>query len=243
MLINYIPLAKAMPEYSKRDGKDYVCTLGFDQKLGFIRVYPVPKKGIELWTPMRFKAEKNKRDTRAASWKMPEDCRHEEWSVNRNKVQYSKRLNESGRISLINEMRLRASSAISELNKRRESIGFLVVPSFKIYPDTNEKFINTTQIGMFEDVQLADYTKYTKHSRESIFRITFQDEDGLHNLQCNRWDVFETARKYSAAVSVTRFSKPGPHILMLGNYLQHQTSWCVLGMWPVPTQINMFNGS
>jgi len=239
-ILNYIPLAKAMPERNKRDGKDYVCTLGYDSDAGFIRVYPAPFRGIEQWTPMRFKAVKNKRDPRPASWSLPEDARHGEWSVNKNKVQYGRRLTSAAQLSIIRKMMANTVDAISQLNDRRESIGFLLVDSYRVIPDKNDHYINTAQIGMFDDVELADFTKYTKHSRTTMFRVRFSDADGVHNLQFNRWDIYETARKFGAGRAVELFSKPGPHVLMLGNYLQHQTSWSVLGIWSVPTQIELF---
>ncbi len=243
MLINYIPLAKAMPEVSKRDGKQYVCSLGYDQTLGFIRVYPTPLDGIDLWTPIQFKAERNKRDSRAASWKMPEDCRHGEWSVNKKMVSYGQRISSSAQLTLLKKMMQKTVSSISELNEKRQSIGFLIVPNFRIVPEENPLFINTTQFGMFEDVEIADFTRFTKHSRETMFRVRFEDEDGQHNLQFNRWDIWETARKFGASKAVDLFSNPGPHLLMLGNYLQHQTSWSVLGIWSVPVQLDLFNES
>ena len=239
-ILNYIPLAKAMPEVNKRDGKPYVCTLGYDDDAGFIRVYPAPFQGIQQWMPMRFRAVKNKRDPRPASWSLPEDARHGEWSVNRNKVEYGRRLTPSAQLSVIRKMMANTVDAISQLNDRRESIGFVMVDSYRIVPEENDHYINSTQIGMFDDVELADFTKYTKHSRTTMFRVRFRDADGLHNLQFNRWDIWETARKHGAGKAVELFSKPGPHILMLGNYLQHQTSWSVLGIWSVPVQVDLF---
>lgn len=241
MLLNYIPIAKAMPEYSKRDGKPYVCSLGYEQSKGFIRVYPTPLDGLITWTPICFKAEKNKQDPRPVSWKMPEDCRHGEWSVNALKVAYKKALNQSARTHIYREMLEKSVSAISQLNDRRESIGFLLVDSFKIEGVPNGKYIDTTQIGMFEDVELAGFTKFTKDLRETEFRIRFKDGDGDHNVAFNRWDIYETARKYGVHQALRSFNKPGQHILMLGNYLKHQTSWCVLGIYPVPNQLPLFS--
>jgi len=238
--LNYIPLAKAMPEYKKRDGKPYVCTLGYDTRLGFIRVYPAPLSGIMPWQPIRFKAEKNKEDPRQASWKMPEDCRHEEWSVKAEKVAYGEPLNKASRMTILRDMMHNVVPAVSQLNQRRESIGFVMVENYKLVGAPNDKYIDSRQCGMFEDVQLAGYTKFTKHLRETTYRIHFRDGDGMHDVQFNRWDIYETARKFGAKEALNRFQAKGPHILMLGNYLQHQSSWCVLGIWSVPTQLPLF---
>ena len=239
--LNYIPIAKAMPEYSKRDNKPYVCTLGYDSRHGFIRVYPAPLSGVSPWTPIRFKAEKNKRDPRPVSWKMPEDCRHGEWSVKAEKVVYGTPLNESAKMTIIRDMMNSTVSAISQLNDRRDSIGFVLVDSYKIEGRPNADYINRTQYGMFDDVELAGYTKFTKDLRETVYRVKFNDADGAHDLAFNRWDIYETARKTSAKEAIRRFQRPGPHILMLGNYLQYQTSWSVLGIWSVPNQLSLFS--
>lgn len=238
--LNYIPIAKAMPEYSKRDDKPYVCTLGYDAKHGFIRVYPAPLNGVSPWTPIRFKAEKNKRDPRPVSWKMPEDCRHGEWSVKAQKVVYGTPLNKSAKMTIIRDMMNSTVSAISQLNNRRDSIGFVLVDSYKIEGRSNADYINTTQYGMFDDVELAGYTKFTKDLRETVYRVKFNDADGAHDLAFNRWDIYETARKNNAKEAIHRFQRSGPHILMLGNYLQYQTSWSVLGIWSVPNQLSLF---
>lgn len=239
--LNYIPLAKAMPEYSKRDGKPYVCTLGYDTNKGFIRVYPAPLNGILPWVPIRFTAEKNKRDPRPVSWKMPEDCRHGEWSVRHDKVAYGSPLNDSAKMTVVRSMMNNVSNAISQLNEAKASIGFVIVDGYKIEGRPNKDYINSNQCGMFEDVELAGFTKFTKDLRETVYRVKFNDMDGHHDLAFNRWDIYETARKTSAREAICRFQKKGPHILMLGNYLQHQTSWSVLGIWSIPQQLSMFD--
>jgi hypothetical protein len=238
--LNYIPLSKAMPEYSKREGKPYVCTLGYDMRLGFIRVYPTPLSGIKPWQPIRFKAEKNKRDPRPASWKMPEDCRHGEWSVKAEKVTYGESLNKASQMTILREMMAKTVISISQLNASRESIGFLLVDSYKIVGAPNKNYIDSRQYGMFDDVELAGYTLFTKDLRETTYRVHFRDGDGIHDLQLNRWDIYETARNCTAREAIARFQRPGPHILMLGNLLQHQNVWSVLGIWGVPTQLPLF---
>ena len=186
-------------------------------------------------------AEKNKRDPRPASWKMPEDCLHGEWSVRHDKVAYGTPLNDQAKMTVIQSMMNNVSSAISQLNQARESIGFVVVDNYKIVGEPNEKYINSNQCGMFEDVELAGYTKYTKDLRETVYRVHFFDMDGFHNLAFNRWDIYETARKTNASEAISRFQKKGPHILMLGNLLQQQTVWSVLGIWSIPQQLSMFD--
>jgi hypothetical protein len=240
MLLNYIPIAKAMPELNRREGKPYVCSLGYDEALGFIRVYPTPLEGLIPWMPMRFKAEKNKRDSRPVSWQMPEDCRHGEWSVKAEKITYGQPFNHSAKMTIYREMLNNTVQAISQLNQRRESIGFVLVDSYKLEGVPNDKYIDTLQIGMFDDVELAGFTKFTKDLRETQFRIRFKDGDGDHNVAFNRWDIYETARKYGAMKALKLFQGQGRHILMLGNYLKHQTSWCVLGIYPVPNQLQLF---
>jgi hypothetical protein len=44
--IEYTLLAKSIPEFDKRDGKLYTCSLGYSPQLGLIRIYPLPVKGM-----------------------------------------------------------------------------------------------------------------------------------------------------------------------------------------------------
>ena len=80
MKITYTVIAKSIPEYSKRDGSLFTCTLGYCHEMNqIIRVYPIPITGIKKWETYYIEVEKNKRDTRDESWKLSSYAKYENW--------------------------------------------------------------------------------------------------------------------------------------------------------------------
>ena len=79
--ITYTVIAISIPEYSKRDGCLYNCTLGYcHESQSIIRVYPVPIVGMKKWRTYRIEVERNKRDTREESWKLSGNSKYENWT-------------------------------------------------------------------------------------------------------------------------------------------------------------------
>ena len=230
--IHYTLLAKSIPEYDKRDGKLYTCSLGHSPELGFIRIYPLPITGMRKWHTYKIEVEKNKRDSRQASWKLSSYSRKENWIGFNNDVELKYTPTQAYKKKITSLMLSCIYPSISELNKHRKSIGFILCNSINPFWDKNDRYINTCQMGMFDDVELADFTKYTKEQRQKIARVSFIDGDGKHNLQLNEWQYTEYQRKFGATKDAFRFiNGKDSKVLMLGNMLQYQSSWMVLGVF------------
>lgn len=230
--IQYTLLCKSVPEFDKRDGKLYTCSLGYCPEFGLVRVYPLPIVGMKKWHTYEIEVEKNKRDSRQESWKLSSYTRNENWIGFANDCKLVGMVDKK---KMIDYLLRNVSNSISELNEKRKSIGVVLSQTINPFWESNDRFINTLQVGMFDDVELADFTKYTKEQREKEARVIFKDGDGAHNLQLNEWQFFEFQRKFGATKDAFRFIKPEkPQLLLMGNMLQYQNNWMVLSIFESP---------
>ena len=226
--IEYTLIVKTIPEVSKRDGGVYTCSIGYSPQLGFIRLYPLPLNGMKRWGKYEIEVEKNKRDSRAESWKLASYTRHENFIGFEKDIIYK---GQDDKEALVLRMQYEASPSISRLNEQRKSIGFVLTNGIKPYWKTNERFINTKQIGLFEDVEIADFCKYTKETKQNESRIAFMDGDGLHDLQLNDWQYYEYQRKFGAKPDAFRFIEASKqNLVVLGNMFSYRNTWLALGV-------------
>ena len=141
MKIEYIVIAKTIPEVSKRDGREYSCTVGYSPQLGFIRVYPVPLNGFKRRHKYIIEVEKNNRDTRNESWKLSSMTRTDNFIFIEKDIILIGKVNKENIISMFNTI---ISPSISKLNENRKSIGVIRTNILKPYWDVNKNFVNTT---------------------------------------------------------------------------------------------------
>jgi hypothetical protein len=233
MKITYTVIAKSIPEYSKRDGCLFTCTLGYcHESKSIIRVYPIPLIGMKKWETYVIDVEKNKRDTREESWKLSSYAKYDNWIgldkdvINIGKIDRNKAIK-----TLLQTKQIYPS--ISILNSQKKSIGIVPINNYNLYWDTNNRFINSLQVGMFEDVELADFTKYTKETKTVEARISFTTNDGQHDLQFNDWSVTEWYRKFGTMYPISdafRFLK-GKSYALLGNMHNYRNNWITLDLY------------
>lgn len=228
--IEYILLAKSIPEYDKRTDGVYTCSLGYSPTLGkMIRVYPLPLVGMKKWGRYEIEVEKNKRDSRQESWKLSSYTRFEKFVGFEKDMIYKGDCNKANLLKIMYSL---CSPSISDLNKNRSSIGIVSSDTVNPYWVSNNRFINTAQVGMFEDVEIADFTKYTKETKCKEARVKFKDQDGDHDLQLNEWQYYEYQRKFKADKEAFRYiAKYKRKILLLGNMLQYRNNWMVLSVF------------
>jgi hypothetical protein len=223
MKIRYCLLVKTIPEYSKRDGTLYTCSIGLSPELGLIRIYPLPPTGMKKWGIYELDVERNKRDSRKESWKLSSYSRKENWTSFTDDVMFLRMANKSKVLSYLANY---ISPSISELNKERKSIGLIKADHIYGYWDVNKKFVNTSQVGMFEDVELAWFASYTKTTKQKESRVKFIDADGKHDLQLNEWGLYEYQRKFGAKEDAFRFiNKGNSNYLMVGNMHNYRSTW------------------
>lgn len=239
--IQYVCLAKSIPEEDRRDGKYYTCSLGYSPQKGLIRVYPLPiNAGFGKWDKIELYVEKNKRDYRKESWKVSSNSRHEDFIGFENDIIHRGRVTNSQKSRIENYLQQLISPSISDLNKNRKSIGIIRADSLNAKWVENTRYINTSQSVLFADVEETDYMQiYTKNTKEKISRITFKDEDGTWNLQYNEWGIYRGGEKLGFNKDRFKGLHDGkPKLLLLGNMLQYPTNWMVLTYFSAPKAVN-----
>lgn len=225
--IKYVVLAKSIPEYSKRDGVCYTCSLGYSPEMGIIRAYPLPVVSMNKWDIYEINVEKNKYDSRNESWKLSTYARKENWMGLGEDVRYLGTCNPQKIVDMIASQKV---PSLKHLNRNKMSIGLVDLKEYRMYWEENKRYINTTQYGMFEDVSLADFTKYTKHTKEKESRIYFRDADGEHDLQYNEWQIYEFQRKFNATTEAFRHMK-NKNMLLVGNMHNYRNVWIGLSLF------------
>ena len=236
--ISYCVLAKSIPEYSKRDGTIFTCSVGYSQQKGLIRIYPLPIKSMNKWEIWQIPIEKNKQDSRNESWKLASYSRKEDFiGLDRDAKKIGFDIN---RISL-ECLKKYSYPSISFMNEKRLSVGFIKLNEYNLYWDDNERHIDTKQIGLFEDVEIASFTSYTKETKQKKAMIKFKDADGFHNIQYNNWGIYEYQRKFKADSGAFRFvNGKGVKYILLGNMNGHRNIWIGLEIFKLNYQYKLF---
>lgn len=233
MKITYTVIAKSIPEYSKRDGCLFTCTLGYCHELNsIIRVYPVPIVGMKKWETYYFEVEKNKRDTREESWKLSTYAKYENWiGLEKDIIALGKMDRKKGINYLLTTSQV--TSSILNCNNKKKSIGIIPIKMYNLYWDVNNRFINTNQIGMFDDVEIADFTKYTKETKEYEARLHFIGDDGEHDIQFNDWGVTEWYRKFKGQFHINDAFRnlKNKKYCLIGNLHNYRSTWIALDLY------------
>lgn len=225
--IDYTPIARSIPEYSKTDDTLYTCSIGYSSQLGLIRVYPLPITEMKAWDKYEITVEKNVRDNRAESWKLATLSRKDGWVGLSKDCRFIGRVNPETILKTI--LQGDHIHPISELNARRRSIGIVAMSEYRMYWDVNERFIDSTQTSLFGDVELPDFTNYTKHSKQKKCMIHFFCGGKEHNIQYNEWGVYEFQRKFGADNKLM-VSLEGRRHMLIGNMHNHRTNWIGLSL-------------
>lgn len=224
--IRYVVLAKTIPEYSKRDKTLYTCSLGYSPELGLIRVYPLPITGMDKWGLYEITVEKNKLDTRTESWKLATNSRFEQWNGAQKDIKFVQFVKPD---YIVNILAQRQTQSIKHLNSNKFSIGVLTVSEYRLYWAINKRY-KTSSYGLFEDVELAEFTNFTKDTKSKEARIYFKDATGEHDLQYNEWQIYEFQRKFKASDEAFK-NLNNKNLLLVGNMHSYRNNWLALSLF------------
>lgn len=231
MKISYIVLAKSIPEYSKKNDSLFTCTIGYCPEFDkLIRVYPVPLKGMDRWDHLQIDVEKNKMDNREESWKLSSYARYENWIGLDKDVKLISKINRNKIVPYLLKFK---TPSISFLNKNKRSIGIIPINNYRLYWDKNERFADKDQLSLFQDVDLADFVKFTKDSMRIEPRIFFKDQDGDHDISYNDWGVNMWYKNFSGKYPIDdafRFLK-NKQFALIGNLNAFRNSWICLDLY------------
>jgi len=228
--IKYTVICKTIPEYSKRDGVLYTCSIGYSKELGGLcRLYPLPITGIDKWQTYELEVERNKYDSRQESWKLSTMARKDGWA---NLTEDVVHIGSVSPEHISRFLQGQIVPGIGYLNDMRASIGILHIREKNLYVAANKRMKNVAQLPLFEDVgievDLAKWADYTKETKPTVLRIHFRDGDGLHDLQLNEWHLYRGIEKFGT-IDLSLYQKR--NLLLVGNMHQHRSTWIGLGVY------------
>lgn len=229
--ITYVVIAKSIPEYSKRNGSAFTCTIGFCPEFNkLIRVYPIPLKGMNRWEKYRIEVEKSKQDSREESYKLTSYAKYEDWIGLDDDVQYIEKVKRDKAVPYLLNFKL---PDLKFLNSQKKSIGIIPMNEYRLYWDSNERAKHNNQLSLFEDVEMADFTKYTKDTMNYEPRIYFKANDGEHDLMYNDWGVCMWYKKFAGQYPMEDAFRNlrMKNYALVGNLNFHRNSWICLDLY------------
>lgn len=228
--LEYVLFARSIPEYSKKYGGLFSCSVGYSPTMKeLIRIYPIPLTGLRMWERYSVPVEKNKLDSRKESYKLASYTKYENWvGLDKDVIFLGKYTRDQITKTIFRS--LLTSESIPDLNKARKSIAIIKADNVNFSWEVNDRYINTNQFGLFEDVGLAGYTKFTKDTRELEARVSFMNNGNIHNLQVNEWGVYEFYRKFHGVYPINEAFKnwSKASYLLIGNLHSIRNVWVVL---------------
>ena len=120
-----IVLGNAVPDLIS-DNRYTVCTAGYSETYGLIRIYPIPPNAnMNRWNIIEIPLERNPSDKRQESWKVQSS--KNEWSSLSNKIKIVKKLSsKSKQIELVDKLYEKYGvNCIQDLNRNKLSLGMI----------------------------------------------------------------------------------------------------------------------
>lgn len=230
-----IILGNAVPDEIS-DNRKTVCTAGYSDELGLIRIYPVPPDAkLTRWALVGLDLERNPRDTRKESWKVVGS------KSNWNRLKYNIRrygdINErSEQIALIDSLMDKFSvGCVSELNEKRDSLGFVDPSILKYYFAKRSKVENSVQTTLFQTEPFQTIRNYDLQPR-LVYSCPKCTGRKYHDQQILEWGAYEYIRKnpekYDSiwenfGINKEEYKKR----LLVGNQALHRNSFMVISIF------------
>mgnify|MGYP000887743063 FL=1 len=228
-LHDFVMLGTTVPEQRRRDGRTFVCSAGYHEGHGLIRIYPLGMKGAPArWSRSSVTIERNPQDSRAESWRLADGRDPESHSViNLRSFTTWGTVRQTERSSVIPDRYFVES--ITQANDERRSLALIRPKDLNLIwtrPDARNP-LDPDQLELLS-VERPD------GKPEKLPRLLFHDAAGEHCLQVREWGAHELIRKNSldyATQHLRRALRISPNsTLLIGNTAQHRTAWLVIGV-------------
>lgn len=224
-----IILGRAVPE-SLRDGRLTVCTAGYSEKFGFIRVYPttlyMPWK---QWDIVSVPVERNPQDNRNESWKI-EGSKHE-WNKLHEKISIQGKLKEKHRLDVIHNL---MDGCVRDINDSKRSLGIVKPTIDQCFFAEQKNYDSTTQI----DLSGLEQPKVKDQYRDQP-RIKYRCNDCKmtthHDQQVLEWGFYEWMRKEPEKIdqvwdNACINSDKHDIFFFLGNHFRYRSSFFIVSV-------------
>ena len=230
-----IILGNAVPDEIS-DNRKTVCTTGYSEELGLIRIYPVPPDAkLTRWAKVGLDLERNPRDTRKESWKIRGSKTN--WSrLKYNIRRYGEIKEKLDQVALVDSLFDKYGvSCVSSLNERKESLGFVDPLISKYYFAKRSKVENSVQTTLFNAEPFQTIRNYDIQPR-LVYSCPKCTGRMYHDQQILEWGAYEFIRKNpekyeniweNFGINNELYKKR----LLVGNQALHRNSFMVISIF------------
>lgn len=236
-LDDVVILGLAVPE-QHRDGRKTICVAAYHQDLGMIRIFPCSAEmGLSRWQKVSVSLEKNPKDTRYESYRLyGSDSGFAGCSIASSKSKVAR----EKRIDILEKLKCKC---VSEINTARFSLGVVKPIIEDVWIDNNPTFDKQRQshLSIVDDKWLKTKGDYPYQPR---IRYRCSDSCNGHSQTILEWGAFEWMRKNPKVEDIVRLrnnwmlgDSEYEHYLIVGNQLQHRTSFIVINLIHIKTGV------
>ncbi|MEM0134931.1 MAG: hypothetical protein QXU18_06855 [Thermoplasmatales archaeon] len=230
-----IILGNAVPDEIS-DNRKTVCTAGYSEELGLIRIYPVPPDAkLTRWAKIGLDLERNPRDSRKESWKVI-GSKNNWYRLKYNIRRYGDIKEKSEKIALIDSLMDKYGvGCVSELNDRKESLGFVDPLILRYYFAKRSKVEKSVQITLFQSEPFQTIMNYDIQPR-LVYSCPKCTGSKYHDQQILEWGAYEYIRKNpekyediwsNFGINNKLYKKR----LLIGNQALHRNSFMVISIF------------
>lgn len=230
-----IILGRACPEHIK-DGRTTVCTAGYSDKLGFVRVYPTTlRMPWKTWDIVKVPVERNPRDNREESWKIQGS--KSEWEKLHTKIEIVGNLKKRDRGQLISNL---VDGCIVDINNNRGSLGIIkptIKQCFFAEQKNYDKTIQTDLLGFKLPKVKGQYSIQPRIK----YRCSNCKSKKDHDQQVLEWGFYEWFRKNpdnpdQVWKNARMDSNKSEKYFFVGNHFRHRKSFFIISILRIPKE-------
>lgn len=230
-----IILGGAVPD-ELRDHRKTVCTAGFSERLGLIRIYPVPPDAhLKRWDLVKIPLERNPQDTRKESWKIQGS--KDKWTVLKTTIEkVDKITNRNKRIKIVEDLLEEyGGSCVEDFNERKDSLGFINPTITGHYYKSRDKYDKSVQSSLFHSESFKTINNYESQPRLVYECPQCRAKNG-HDQQILEWGAYEWMRKQPENLEGVwdnlRLDDPDwKKTILIGNQFLHRNSFMVISIF------------
>ncbi len=226
---DFVMLGKTVPEPTRRDGRVFVCSAGVSDTLrSLVRVYPLARRNTPArWSVSAVKLIRNPGDSRRESFKLEGDRKPGAHERINNSFFVTGSVPPAARADLLSKY---VVGSIPEANAKKLSLAIIHPGEVELTFEHNPESPDSPALTLFDlEPRPTEGAKRFAY----IPRLRFKDADRTNHLMLRDWGCYEFMRKQG---NHKRFDMASAlHLdescsLLVGNFLQHQTSWLVISV-------------
>ncbi|MHA1950841.1 MAG: hypothetical protein ACW99G_12580 [Candidatus Thorarchaeota archaeon] len=229
VLDDLVILGRACPERI-RDGRTTVCTAGYSETHGFVRIYPTrTDMPLNRWNVVRVPVERNPQDTRTESWKIQGSKM--EWEQLSEKIEVIGRFPRRDQPSLVQSL---VEGCVKTINDEKRSLGIVRPTVKKCYFSQEERFD-----PMVQQVLWGPPPARTKRTFPVSPKVQYRCSDckikGDHDQTVLEWGFYQWMKKNPEKKDQvwdnTRIHSPDYDVyFFVGNQANRRTSFMIISV-------------